>query len=38
MNNNGIIHFLVIQVRIKVITLDEVPDKYRDRVRSELEK
>lgn len=38
MNNNGIIRFLVIQVKIKVITLDEVPNEYRDHVRSELEK
>lgn len=31
------IKFFVIQIKLKKITLEDVPEKYRERVRKELE-
>lgn len=33
MSNRGIIKFLVIQIKLGKITLEEVPEKYRDEVK-----
>ncbi len=34
--SRGIINFLVIQVRLGTISIDDVPEKYRERVRAAL--
>lgn len=34
--SRGIINFLVIQVRLGTISIDEVPEKYREQVRAAL--
>jgi len=32
------VKFFVIQIKLKKITIDDVPEKYREAVRQELEK
>lgn len=32
------VKFYVIQIKLKKITIDDVPEKYREAVRQELEK
>ena len=32
------VHFFVIRIKLKKMTIEEVPEKYRDAVRKELEK
>lgn len=36
MSRNGTIRFLSIQVRLGVITIEEVPEEYRDQVKQKL--
>lgn len=31
------VEFFVVQIRLKVITIDQVPEEYRESVRAELE-
>lgn len=37
MSNKGRINFLTIQVRLGVITIDDVPEEYREAVRKNIE-
>lgn len=38
MINKGIIHFLAIQVRIGAITMDNVPEEYKEEVQKKVDK
>ena len=35
---NAIVKFYVLQIKMKKITIDDVPEKWREQVREELEK
>ena len=35
---NAIVKFYVLQIKMKKMTIDDVPEKWREQVREELEK
>ena len=35
---NAVVKFYVLQIRMKKMTIDDVPEKWKEKVREELEK